>query len=445
MNITRKQTDALNAVVTVAIEKSDYADKVEKVLNNYRKTANIPGFRKGHVPAGMIKKQYGSAVKFDEINKLLQDSLGKYLADEKVEYLGNPLPVEKNAFDENADDYTFDFELGLVPEINIDLKPKKGLVRYEITVDDAQVDAQIERIGKQFGKLIAKGEVLDQDDLEITGSFFNEEKNIDAQATFTLNELSKKSRKSFIGKKIGDQWQLKTKDLFSDAHSLMHYLKVSHDEAHHLDVEVTFTLEEINVREAAEFNQELFDKLFPAGEVTSEEQLREKIRENITVQYGSQADQHFLNEVTDYLVDNTKFDLPVAFLKKWLRTAGEKELSEEEADKEFESSEKGLRYQLIEGKILSDNNLNPTYDELMAYAHTNIKNQLLQYGMPTDDEQYVEGIVKRVLQNREEVQRLNQQLVFQKLLDFYKENAHINLKKVTFDEFVKAAFPHEEA
>lgn len=389
----------------------------------------------------MIKRQYGKAVKFDEINRVLQDSLYKYINDEKLNILGNPLPKEKQDINIDADDFTFEFEIGLAPTIEVNLKPKKAIVRYEIEVADDQIDKQVERIQKQFGKLVAKGEVINDDSLEITGTFFNEEKSIDSQATFTLEELSDAARKEFIGKKIGDQFQLQTKGLFKDAHSLMHYLKVSHDEAHHLEVEVTFTLEEVNERQGAALDQELFNKLFPDGSVTTEQQLRDKIREGAQHQYNEQADQHFLNTVTDYLVDNTKFDLPETFLKKWLRTAGEKELTEQEAEEEYSRSEKGLRYQLIEGKVLDENNLHPKFEELKDFARDYIKGQLAQYGMPTDDDSYVDGIVDRVLQNREEVQRIQQQLVFKKLIDFYKENVKTEVKKVTFDEFVKVAFP----
>ncbi len=441
MNINREQVDALNAVVSIAIEKNDYADKVEQALNNYRKTANIPGFRKGHVPMNMVKRQYGKAVKFDEINRLLQDSLYKYIADEKLSILGNPLPKENQKLDFDADDITFEFEVGLAPAIEVDLQPENGVVRYEIVVSDEQIDRQVERIQKQFGKLVAKGEVVDDDSLEVTGTFFNEEKGIDTQATFALETLSDEARKEFVGKKIGDQFQLQTKGLFADAHSLMHYLKVSHDEAHHLEIEVTFTLEEINERVGAELNQDLFNKLFPDGYVTTEEQLREKIKEGAQQQYNEQADQHFLNTVTDYLVDNTHFELPSAFLKRWLRTAGEKELTAEEAEEEYNRSERGLRYQLIEEKILNDNELQPTYEKLREFAGSYIKAQLAQYGMPTDDDSYVNGIVEKVLKNREEVQRIQQQLVFKTLIDFYKENVKADVKKVSFDEFVKIAFP----
>ena len=441
MNINKQQVDDLNLVVSITIEKEDYAANVEKAIGDYRKNAVVPGFRKGHVPANMIRKQYGRAIKLDEINKQLQDNLYLYLNREKLNFLGNPLPKEGQTVDFDADDITFQFEVGLAPTFEVNLQPSTPIVRYEIVVDDAQIDQQVARIQKQFGKLVSKGEVMDGDSVEVTGTFFNEEKGIDSQATFSLETLSDDARKVFVGKKIGDQFQLQTKGLFQDAHSLMHYLKVSHDEAHHLEVEVTFTLEEVNERESAVLDQELFNKLFPDGSVTSEEQLREKIREGAQQQYNEQADQHFLNTVTDYLVDNTQFELPAEFLKRWLRTTTEKELTQEEANEEYNRSERGLRYQLIEGKVLADNKLETTSKEIEDFAHEYVKAQLAQYGMPLDDSSYVEGIVERVLKNREEVQRIQQQLVFKKLIAFYKENVNLEVKKVSFDEFVKIAFP----
>nr|WP_315126055.1 trigger factor [uncultured Capnocytophaga sp.] len=441
MNINKQQVDDLNLVVSITIEKEDYAANVEKAIGDYRKNAVVPGFRKGHVPANMIRKQYGRAIKLDEINKQLQDNLYLYLNREKLNFLGNPLPKEGQTVDFDADDITFQFEVGLAPTFEVNLQPSTPIVRYEIVVDDAQIDQQVARIQKQFGKLVSKGEVMDGDSVEVTGTFFNEEKGIDSQATFSLETLSDDARKVFVGKKIGDQFQLQTKGLFQDAHSLMHYLKVSHDEAHHLEVEVTFTLEEVNERESAVLDQELFNKLFPDGSVTSEEQLREKIREGAQQQYNEQADQHFLNTVTDYLIDNTQFELPAEFLKRWLRTTTEKELTQEEANEEYNRSERGLRYQLIEGKLLADNKLETTSKEIEDFAHEYVKAQLAQYGMPLDDSSYVEGIVERVLKNREEVQRIQQQLVFKKLIAFYKENVNLEVKKVSFDEFVKIAFP----
>lgn len=444
MNITKEQIDSLNAVVTVKIEKSDYNDKVEKILKDYRKNANIPGFRKGHVPMGMVKKQYGKAVLADEVNKLLQESLNKYLTEEKLDILGNPLPKEQENFSWDSDDYSFDFELGLAPEFEVDLQPKKGITHYDIQVEDSFIDQQIERIRKQYGKLISQTEITDQEDIEITGTFFNEDKKIEKSSTFSIEKLSKKAKKEFVGKKMGDQFEINTKDLFEDAHSLMHYLGVAHDDAHDLEVAVTFTVEEINKREPSELNQELFDKLFGEGSVSSEEEAREKIKENAQTQYAQQSDQQLLNSVTEYLIDNTKFDLPESFLKKWLQTAGEKQLTEQEAEEEFNKSEKGLRYQLIEGKIINEHKLNSSYDELKDFAKGYVRNQMIQYGLANPEDAQIENIVNNILQNREEVQRLSQQLTSQKLLTFYKENVKLSPKKISYDDFVKEVYKIEE-
>lgn len=436
MEITKKQIDSLNAVLTVTIEKKDFSENVEKALNNYRKTANIPGFRKGFVPMGLVKKQYGRAVQVDEVNKILQQSVHKFLTDEKLNILGNPLPVE-NTIDWDADTLSFDFELGLAPEFQIDLKPKKGIRQFNITVDKKVIDNQIDRIQTQFGKLVTETKVGKES--EVRGTFFNQENNINKTSSFSVEILSPEALKEFKGKKVGDQININTKTLFKDAHDLMHQLGVAHQDAHNLDIDVTFTFEEVNKREKAELNQELFDKLFPAGEVTSEEALRNKISENAQEQYNQQADQQLLNDVTDYLLESTSFELPAEFLKKWLRTAGEKVLTQEEANTEYEKSEKGLRYQLIEGKIITENNLQVTFEELKDFAKNYIRQQMLQFGMTPDDVQ-VEDIVKRVLQNREEVERLTQQLTSQKLITFYKENVSLNKKDISYDDFIKEVY-----
>lgn len=436
MKITKEQINPLNAVITVSVDKSDYNDKVEKALTNYRKNASVPGFRKGCVPASLVKKQYGRAIQVDEVNKLLQEALNKYLIDEKLNILGNPLPKETEV-DWDADTLVFDFEIGLAPEFSVNLNPENGIRYYEISVEDSVIDNQMKRIATQFGKLVTESQIVEN--VEVTGTFFNQEKNIDKTSTFNVELLSDDAFKTFKGKKVGDQFTLNTKNLFKDAHDLMHQLGVSHDDAHHLEVEVTFTIEEINRREPAEFTQELFDRLFPAGEVTSEQEMRNKIAENAQMQYNQQADQQFFNDVTDYLLENTQFELPSEFLTKWLQTATDKPLTEEQATEEYKKSEKGLRYQLIEGKVLVDNKLQVTFEELKAFAGDNIRQQMLQFGMPIDELQ-VEDIVKRILTNREETERLSQQLVSQKLLSFYKENITLNKKQCTFDEFIKEVY-----
>ncbi|MEE1900144.1 trigger factor [Flavobacterium rakeshii] len=439
MNITREQVDALNAVVTVAITKEDYKPNVDKVLGDYRKNASIPGFRKGAVPMSLIQKQYGKAVLVDEVNKLLQTSLNDYLVEEKLDILGNPLPKITEDFNWDADDYAFEFELGLAPEFAVDLAAKNKLVKYNITADEKMLDEQVERIQKQYGKLVSKEKSEEGDDIK--GTFTNEEKGINNNVTITPSIFKTKTAgKKFIGKKVGDVVTVSTKNLFDDDHKLMEYLKVGHDDVHGLEIDVDFTIEEINTTEKAELNQELFDKLFGEGVVTSVEQLKEKIKEDAEQQFATQADQKFLNDVTEFLIENTKFDLPAEFLKKWIQTAGENPLSPEQAEEEYNKSEKGLRYQLIEGKVITENNLQITFDDLKAYTAEVIKKQMAQFGQmnPTDED--VEGIVSRVLSNKDEVKRLSEQVMSEKMLNLFKENVKAKEKEVTYEAFIKEMY-----
>ncbi|MBQ4914058.1 trigger factor [Maribacter sp. MMG018] len=439
MNITKEQIDDLNAVVKVAITKEDYQDKVDTILKDYKKQANIPGFRKGQVPMGLIKKQYGKAVLVDEVNKLLQDNLNKYLTEEKLDVLGNPLPKQRDDFDWDKEELDFEFELGLAPDFEVSLKTKKAITHYKIVADKKMITEQVERIQKQYGKLVSKDEVGKKD--EVSGKFTNEEEGIDNQTLIEMDSLkSKKAIDSLVGKKVGDVVTLKTKGLFKEDHLLSSALGIAKDKADDLNTEVTFTITEINEREPAELNQELFDKLFGKDVIKSEKELRERIAEDSEKQFEQQADQKLLNDVTEYFIENTKFDLPAGFLTKWIQMTGEKELTEEEASEEYKKSEKGLRYQLIEGKIIKDNDLQVQFDELKEFAKGFIKSQMAQFGQMDPKEEELDNIAARVLGNQDEVRRLSEQLMSQKLLNLYKEKANLKTKEVTYENFVKEVY-----
>ncbi|MFN3753282.1 trigger factor [Flavobacterium sp.] len=439
MNITRNNVDALNAVVTVEVSKSDYAEKVEKVLADYRKNAAIPGFRKGAVPMSLIQKQYGKAVLLDEVNKVLQDNLNKYLVEEKLDILGNPLPKVTEDFNWDVEDYKFEFELGLAPEFTVDLGAKNDVVQYKIIADDKMLNDQVARIQKQYGKLIAKDTVEEGND--VSGVFANEEKGINNRTTLSLDVFAdKKTAKAFMGKKVGDVVTLKTKGLFDDDHKLMDFLAVSHDDVHGLDIEVTFTIDEVTTHEPAVLDQELFDKLFGPKVVTSVAELKAKIKEDAEKQFAQQADQKFLNDVTVSLIANTKFDLPAEFLKKWIQTAGENPLSAEEAEAEYTKSENGLRYQLIEGKIINENGLQITFEDLKSYTTEIIKKQMAQFGQMDPSDEDVQGIVARVMSNQDEVRRLSEQVMNEKMLNLFKDKVKAKSKEVSYDEFIKAMY-----
>ena len=375
----------------------------------------------------------------DEVNKLLQDALHKYLTEEKLDVLGNPLPKAQDDLNWDTDDFSFEFELGLTPEFEVKFKGKKAITHYNIVADDKMINEQVENIQKQYGKLISKNEIGEND--EITGSFVNEEKEINNTTTLTLDKLKGKVNvKKFVGAKVGDVIALKTKGLFNDDHDLMNYLKVSHDDAHGLAIDVDFTITEVNTRELADLDQELFDKLFGKGIVTSVTELKEKIKEDAAKQFVQQSDQKLLNDVTEYLVENTKFDLPAEFLQKWIQTAGEEQLDEGQAKEEYEKSEKAMRYQLIESKLIIDNKLQINFDDLKAYTHEMIKGQMAQFGQMNPSEKELDDISARILSNQDEVKRLSEQLTSQKLLAFYKENANLKTKELSYDKFVKEVY-----
>jgi trigger factor len=439
MNITKQNSDALNAVVKIDIVAEDYQAKVSELLEDYRKKANIPGFRKGHVPMGMIRKQYGKSIMIDEVNKLIQGSLNKYLTDEKLDILGNPIPRVQEDFNWEAEVFSFEFELGLAPQFDVDLNAKKKVTQYNIIATDELIDKEVENIQARYGSESPAAVVTSTSN--VTGTFANQEHAIDNKATFSIKDIKGKiNLKKFVGTKSGAVVSLKTKGLFTNEYQLEKVLGIPQEQASGLDINVTFTLEAATETVLAELDQELFDKLFPDGSVTTVTQVRAKIKEDAEKQFRQQGDQQLLNAITEYLVENTKFDLPAEFLKKWLATAGEKQLSTEEAAAEYAKSEKALRYQLIEGKIMKDNDIKLDYAELVAYAKGFIRTQMAQFGNMNPEEKELDDIATRILSNQEEAQKLQAQLISQKLLAFFKENMSFKSKELSYEKFVKEVY-----
>ena len=439
MDITRENIDALNAVVKVDIIADDYQSKVDKILVDYRKKADIPGFRKGHVPMGMIKKQYGKSVMIDEVNKLLQDELNKYLTEEKIEILGNPIPRIQENFSWDTKSFSFEFELGLVPQFEVNLNSKKKITQYVINADKSLIDKEVENLQSRYGKM-SSVDVIDEK-TNVTGTFVNEEKEIEKKSTINLSDIKGKTNlKKFIGGKVGDVIELKTKGLFSEDSKLMAALGLSSDETKGLNIKVLFTIEETTEIELADLDQELFDKLFTDGSVKSVTELRNKIKEDAEKQFQQQADQQLLNSVTEFLIDNTSFELPSEFLQKWLATAGEKQLTPEQAAEEYSKSEKGLRYQLIQEKILKDNDIKLDYEELKEYAKGFIRTQMAQFGNMNPEDSELDDIANRILANQEEARKLQDQLLSQKLMTFYKEKMTFKTKKGSYEGFIKEVY-----
>ena len=439
MDIKRVAISAVNEVIVVTVPHMDYKGQVAKRINEKMPLATVKGFRKGAVPKALVEKQYGAAIKVEEVNKVVQLALQRFLETERLNLLGFPLPKMNKDFSWDAEDLTFEFEIGLAPEFEINLEAKNDIIKYQIIADEAMLNSQIGRIQKQYGKIISQTVVAEGND--VSGVFSNEEAKINNRTTIDLADLADaKVAKSFIGKNVGDVITLKTKGLFNDDHKLMDYLAVAHDDVHGLDIEVTFTIDEVVAHEPAELNQELFDKLFGDGSVSSLEDLKAKIKADAEKHFAQQAEQKLMADVQDFLIENTKFDLPDEFLIKWIQSAGEKKLSAEEAAIEYSRSEKGLRFQLIEGKALTQSNIQITFEDLKSFTANNIRQQMAQYGNMNPTTEEVEGIVARVLSNQEEVKRLSEQVVADKMLQLFKEKANPKTKEVTYDQFVAAMY-----
>lgn len=442
MNITRENKDNLNAVLTVAIEKDDYNSKVEEVLKNYKRSANIPGFRKGHVPMGLIKKQYGKAVLAEEVNKLIQTSIQNYINEEKLDVLGYPVPVEQPDFSWDNDAYTFEFEMGLSPEINIPYDNKKEIIQYIIEPDQEMIDSQVKLLQRQYGKIVSQSEV--KEGYTISGKFTNVggDVEVENETSFKLDALNKKADKEiFLGAKVGDSIELPSKNLFKNEADLSTYLGLQDVSTEDLDIQLMFDIEEISEEVPAELNQELFDKYTgEEGKVTSVEELNDFIKNQAAQNFVNHSDQHLLNEVVDYLLEEVKFDLPAEFLQKWLRVSGEKELTEEEAKEEYEKSEKGIRYQLIESQLIKDNELKVSAEEVKQGMKERIQMQMAQFGGGAFPDEQLDQFANQMLSNQEEVRKMSEQVMNAKLIATFKEKFNLKEKKVSFKEFTEVAY-----
>lgn len=440
MDISKTDIDQLNSVINMTIDRKDYEKKVGSVLSDYRKNANIPGFRKGHVPMGMIKKQYEKAVIADEVNKLLRENLDKYIKDEKLELLGNPIPkASKENLDWEASQLNFEFELGLAPKFDIKLNVLKKVVCYEIEPEKKMIQEQLIHLQKQYGKLVSQKKI--EKGYEITAQFRNQEVELETMVNFSIEDIkSKKLILALNEAKTGAILSFPAKRLFKDNVTAKRLLSVDDKKLEDIfKVDVTIELKEINERILADLNQELFDKLYEPGTVSSVKDLEEKIKVGLQTQFEPQANQKLMNDISEAIVEKTKFKLPVDFLKKWIQTSAKEPMTKEEAINEFNKSEKGIRYQLIEGKIISENELNITFEELKDFTAIMVQKQMLQYGQ-TPEKEKLDEIVSNIMSNQEETRRISEQLMGDKMLNFYKDKAPLKTKKIGFDAFIKQAY-----
>ena len=443
MNITQEKIDALNAKLKVQLSSEDYQEKVEAVIVNYRKTASIPGFRKGKVPMGQVKKMIGKSVLVDEVNKLLQEAIYKHITENKVEVLGNPLPLTSEVDWDNATDFEFEYEMGLAPEFKVTLDKKSKFDYLQIVADKKMVDHYVTDMAKRYGKM-TQPEKSEKTDLmmgeftQLDGEGNVLEDGINHTSSVALDIIQDtKAQKALVGLTEDDEVKLHiTKDFSNDAH---HMLNIKKEELETLDADFTFKVNKISRMEPADMTQDLFDKVFGKDTVKSEKEFRAKVKEEVEKSFEGESDNKLKNDVILHLIKKTKLSLPDTFLKKWLVATNEQGLTEEQVEQEYEQYSKSLKWQLIENKIIKDNELEVKNEDVISHTKELIVSNFAQYGQPAPEDKKLEEIAVKVLGNEEERKKVYNQLYDVKTLSLYKEKFSLKNKEVTYDEFVKLA------
>ncbi|MDB3926886.1 trigger factor [Flavobacteriales bacterium] len=443
MNITQEKIDALNAKLKVQLSSEDYQEKVEAVIVNYRKTASIPGFRKGKVPMGQVKKMIGKSVLVDEVNKLLQEAIYKHITENKVEVLGNPLPITSEVDWDNATDFEFEYEMGLAPEFKVTLDKKSKFDYLQIVADKKMVDHYVNDMAKRYGKMTQpekseKTDLMMGEFIQLDGEGNALEGGINHTSSVALDIIQdKKAQKALVGLAEGDEVKLHiTKDFSNDAH---HMLNIKKEELETLDAEFTFKVNKISRMEPADMTQDLFDKVFGKDTVKSEKEFRAKVKEEVEKSFEGESDNKLKNDVILHLIKKTKLSLPDTFLKKWLVATNEQGLTEEQVEQEYEQYSKSLKWQLIENKIIKDNELEVKNEDVISHTKELIVSNFAQYGQPAPEDKKLEEIAVQVLGNEEERKKVYNQLYDVKTMSLYKEKFSLKNKEVTYDEFVKLA------
>ena len=442
MKITQENIDKLNAKLKINLVESDYRQKVDDVLINYRKTATIPGFRKGKVPMGQVKKMIGKSVLIDEINKMLQEAIYNYITENKIEVLGNPLPLQSNVDWDNSTDFDFEFEMGLSPEFKVALD--KGKFDYlKIVADEKMVNHYVADMTKRYGKLIQPKKSEDNDLLMAEFSELDDHGSILAgginhTASVALDIIKdKKIKSSLIGLSNNDEVTIRiNKDFSNDVH---HMLNISKEQSESLDADFKLVVKKISRMMPADLDQELFDKVFGKDSVKTEKEFKSKIKEEVEKSFVSESDNKLKNDVVLYLVDKVKMTLPDDFLKRWLVASNENELTMEQVESQYIEYSKSLKWQLIENKIIKEHELEVKNEDVIDHTKELIKQNFAQYGQPAPEDKELNDVAMKVLGNEEERKKVYNQLYDVKTMELYKSSFKLKEKEVTYDEFVKLA------
>lgn len=447
MNVSLKNIDAVSGIVKLEIVKADYAEQVEKSLRNFRQKANVPGFRKGMVPMGMVKKMYGKHVLVEEVNKLVSDNLYNYIRENKLNILGEPMPneTEQQPIDfDTQEDFEFCFDVALAPEINIELSKNDKLPFYQVAIDEEMMNQQIDAYTSNFGTYDKVDEVEEKDMVkgivaELENGSPKEGGIVVEDAVLMPAYMKDEAEKAkFVGAKANSVIVFNPNKAYEGAEvEISSFLKVDKEAVAGITGDFSFEITEITRHKNAELNQDLFDKIFGEGVINSEEEFKNKIKEALTEQFTPQSDYKFLLDAREVLVQKAG-ELMFAddMLKRWLMAANEKTTAEK-LEEDFPQIIEDLKYQLIKENLVKTNNLKVEDADIENFAKRVAQAQFAQYGMLSVPEDVLANYAKDMLKNKQTLQNIIDRAVEEKLAAWLKEQVELDVKEVSADEFNK--------
>ena len=440
MNITKDLVDDLNAVVTIKIEELDYQDKVENVLKDYRKTASIKGFRPGKVPMGIMKKMYYKSVLVEEINRLVSDNLMNFIRNENIQILGEPMPHEADVtipdFDKDKE-YEFKFDLGITPEFKTDVTEKDKVPFYTIKVEDKVIEEQLGEVAGRFGELKPVDKAANDEMIKGNLTELKEGGLVVEEVSMSLDMMKDdKQKKLFKGKKAGDKVSFDVKKAYPNDTEISALLKVEKETLADISGDFEIDIKEVLKFQKHEVNQELFDKAYGKDAVKTEEEFRNKLSEELKMNYERESNYKFALDAKDYFIKRAKIELPVEFLKRWI-VAGNEKITAESIDEDFTGYEEEFRWQLVKNQIVKANEISVSDEELFEYTTILSRNQFYQYGLYNVPEEQIESYAKEQLEKPEEARRLREQKFDDKIIAFIKDTVKLDKKGITLDKFRK--------
>ncbi len=447
MQVTKENKDDLQAMIRIKVEKSDYEQQITDKLKDYKKKANMPGFRPGMVPMGMIRRMYYKPVLLEEINRLVSESLTKFIEDEELNILGEPMANEEEQkkidFD-TQENFEFVFDIGLAPEIEVNISEKDKLPYYVIDTDKDLIDKHVDSYASQFGEMISGEEVQEEDvikgnlsQLSPEGEIIDEGISVE-NASLSMRVIKDEEiKKQLTGSKIGEVLQIDLEKAFPSEAELAQLLGIEKENIEPGSMHFQLTIEEINRWKKAEINQELYDKAFGEGEITSEEEFRNRLKEEIEKAYAQNSDYKLFLDIKEKMIGKVKTELPEDFIRRWLLKSNEGKMTEEDLEKDFSKIKDDLKWQLIQDALIKKFELKVEPGEVEELAKQQVQMQFRQYGMGNVPEEHLNNYAGEMLKKDQERRRLYEQKFQEKITGLVKETVKLEEKKLKEEEFAK--------